>query len=149
MAHLSKLERGIFKGLMELQGQPVSMLPQSSSLVQSQLATTCGQFDTVCIPGSCCPVKDSKRKRQRILAVPAHMSMHAHMHSVTTESSAHTDVCGRGLTGQAVPALCPSQTLGLLSFPRSKHPEAPVPFKTLQSRQYMLRQIWWRAGERI
>jgi len=31
MARLSKLERGIFKGVMELQGQPVSMLPQSRS----------------------------------------------------------------------------------------------------------------------
>lgn len=119
---------------MKLQGQPVSTLPQSWSLSQSQLATTCGQFETVCIPGGCCPVKDSKRKKQRMPALSAHMSMHAHVHRVTAESAVHAEVCGRGLTGPAAPALGPSHASGLLSFPRGKHPKAPLPFKTLQGR---------------
>lgn len=82
-------------------------------------------------------------------AASAHMSMHAHVHSVTADSSVHTEVCGRGLTAPAAPALRPSHAPGLLSFPRGKHPKAPLPFKTLQGRQYMLRQIWWGREERI
>lgn len=147
MARLSKLEREA--SLRDSWNCKGSMSACYLSPGHYLSATTCGQFETVCIPGSCCPVKDSKRKRQRIAAVSAHTSMHARVHSVTSESSAHTDVRGRGLTGQAAAALHPSQTLGLLSFPRSKHPKAPLPFKTLQCRQYMLRQIWWRAEQRV
>lgn len=39
------------------------------------------------------------------------------MHNVTAGSSAHTELCGRGLTGQAAPAMFPSQASSVLSFP--------------------------------
>lgn len=112
---------------MELPGQPVSVLPQSWSLPQSQLATTCGQFETVCIPGSCCPVKVSRRKKTED---PGSVCTGEHAHTRAQcdncESSAQTGVCGRGLTGQAAPAMRLSQTSGLFSFPRSKIPQRPL-----------------------
>lgn len=73
-----------------------------------------------------------------------HRSMHAHVHCVTTECSALADVCGRGLTRQAAPALAS----GLLSFSHSKCPKACLPFKTPEGRQCLLRQIRWGAEER-
>lgn len=66
-------------------------------------------------------------------------SMHAHVHRVTAGCSALAGVCGRGLTAQAAPA----PASGLLSFSRSKRPKASLPFKPLEGRWYVLRQMWW------
>lgn len=138
MAHLSKLEReASLRDAFSCKGS------------LSVLVTTHGQLETVCIPGSCYPVKDSKRKRQRVPAVSAHTSRHVQMHCMTPESSVHTGACGRGMTGQAAPALCPSQPRVSPASHAANTPMLLDPSRPCKADKYVLRQTQRWAEERV
>lgn len=135
MAHLSKLER-----------EASLRDPWNYKGSLSVLVTTWPAGDRL-HPWKLLPMQRTPRGKGRGCRQCLHTWAGTHR-CVTPESSARCCVWDR-TDGAGCSSPVPISASGLRSFPCSKHPRAPWPFKTPQGGQHVLRKTRRRAEERV